>query len=75
MLRTFGIVSLVIALAGCATFNAYRVKAVNLLCANRDTLTALALTNNDMATVKAIEAYCGSAVIVPNSPVATPGGN
>ena len=45
-------------LSGCVALTNARNKAVATLCANRDTLIAVALTNNDLATVKAIEAYC-----------------
>jgi precorrin-2 methylase len=44
--------------SGCAALNSARTKAVATLCANRDTLIAVALANGDNATVKAIDAYC-----------------
>ena len=69
MTKIFGIVSLSLALTGCATFNTYRSKAIDMLCANKDTLIAMALANGDMATVKAIDAYC-PAILTPVAPVA-----
>lgn len=49
---------MLVATSGCATLQSARVKAVDLLCANQTVLTAIALSNNDIATVKAIDAYC-----------------
>lgn len=45
-------------LGGCATIRSGRDVAVKTICENKDILLALAITNNDIATVKAIQAYC-----------------
>lgn len=68
-MRKIIITSLVtLSLTGCATIQRARDKAVNLMCQHKDTLIALALSTNDIATVKAIDAYC-NAPETPPAPV------
>lgn len=58
MKKLIFIVGMVASLSGCAAILTARKEAVKALCANRDSIAALAIVNNDTATLKALDAYC-----------------